>query len=268
MQLSVVIPAHNEKAGLGNLLLEIHDALVGLIEFETILVDDASTDGTFEFLSSLQHQVPELKVVRLETNCGQSMALMAGIDLASGDLVATLDGDGQNDPRDLLKMVTQLLSDPSVGMVIGHRRRRYDSWWRLVSSRIANAVRSRILRDATPDSGCGIKVLRRTTFLRLPRFNHMHRFLPALVRRDGWQVMSMEVHHRRRMHGRSHYGTIGRLMAGLLDLAGVAWLLHRSRLPVIEKVCSGHDDRTGVGKLRVDGPAAVHGPVSDSMVRQ
>lgn len=161
---------------------------------------------------------------------------MTGIDAARYNWIGTLDGDGQNDPRDLCEMLKLASgSENSNCMVIGHRQKRKDSGWRLICSRIANGVRSFMLRDETPDSGCGIKVFPRDAFLRFPRFDHMHRFMPALMRRIGGDVVSFPVNHRPRQAGKSHYGTLGRLTAGVIDLAGVSWLMMRTRRPELER---------------------------------
>jgi dolichol-phosphate mannosyltransferase len=152
-----------------------------------------------------------------------------------------------------------------VQLVAGQRTRRKDSTWRLLSSRIANYVRGRILRDQTPDSGCGIKVFYRDTFLKLPRFTHMHRFLPALVVRSGGRVISVPVKHRPRIHGRSHYDTLRRLFNGIIDLAGVAWLMHRTHLPVLELMDQADDERTNLDSLRFTGSAGVQREVRRSV---
>lgn len=233
MDLSIVIPVHNERDNVATLADEIQAALGGKLDFEVIFVDDASTDDTFAVLQDLCAQKgPNWHVVRHERNAGQSAALLTGALAAQGAWIGTLDGDGQNDPADLWRFWTlvQQESDPP-DMVIGHRVDRHDTWIRRLSSRIANAVRSALLHDGVPDSGCGVKLIRRELFLRLPYFDHFHRFLPALVRREGGRVVSMPVHHRPRRHGTSKYGIGNRLWVGLVDLFGVWWLLHRRRLP-------------------------------------
>ena len=264
---SVVIAAHNEAQNLPQLLSEVSAALQGRFTFEIIVVDDGSTDETPRVLDELIQQQSVLRMIRHTRSCGQSQAVITGVIAARGELIATLDGDGQNDPADLPQMLAELLQ-PRFGrriqMIAGHRTRRRDSWWRLFSSRVANAVRSRILNDGTPDTGCGIKVFYRSIFLQLPRFNHMHRFLPALVVRAGGGVLSVSVNHRPRLHGRSHYDTLRRLLNGLVDLAGVAWLIHRSSLPEIEKE-SGEQherDRDILDRLRTDRSDYFHGPIS------
>lgn len=264
MQLSVVIPVHNEAENIGGLLQEIHDALEYRCEFEIVVVDDGSTDTTPSLLNQLKARFDSLRIVRHQTSCGQSTALMTGIDAAVAPIIATLDGDGQNDPANIPAMLTAIQSakpEDRLMMVAGFRKTRKDSWWRLFCSRVANGVRSRILGDQTPDTGCGIKVFYREAFLRMPRFNHMHRFLPALIIRGGGRVLSVSVNHRPRVHGRSHYGTLQRLMCGIVDLAGVAWLIRRNQLPVIAQMDVAHDERPLVDSIRFDGAAPVLRPI-------
>lgn len=232
--LSVVIPAHNEAENLPALLKEVSRAMEGVYAYEVIVVDDGSTDGTTDVLQKLTSEMP-LRVIRHRNRCGQSTSLMSGVDAAVHPFIGTLDGDGQNDPADLCRMLEVASSHATQKiMVVGHRQKRRDSAWRLFCSRIANGVRSRLLKDDTPDSGCGIKLFPRACFLKFPRFEHMHRFLPALMRRDGGDVVSQAVNHRPRQSGRSHYGTLGRLTAGIVDLAGVSWLMWRTNRPVLE----------------------------------
>lgn len=234
--LSVVIPAHNEAGNLPSLIAEVRMVLQGQIEFEVIVVDDGSSDNTRDVLMKIRKEVEQLRVIRHQICCGQSYSLLTGIDAARGEIIATLDGDGQNDPADLLTMLQTLQREclSGVRMIAGMRIKRRDPAWRLFCSRIANGVRSRLLGDSVPDSGCGIKLFYRDSFRRLPRFHHMHRFLPALIQRDGGLVVSLAVNHRPRSAGRSHYGTMGRLVAGIVDLAGVSWLRRRSRVPIVE----------------------------------
>ena len=261
MRVSVVIPVHNEAGNIEILLQEVEAALSIGRDFEVVVVDDGSTDSTLALLNDLKQRFHRLRVVHHRSCCGQSTALMTGIRAAVSPLIATLDGDGQNDPADLPKMIQCLESSASeqrLRMVAGFRKSRRDSWWRLFCSRVANGVRSRILKDDTPDTGCGIKVFYRESFLGLPHFNHMHRFLPSLILRGGGTVISVPVNHRPRIHGRSHYGTIRRLLNGLVDLAGVAWLIHRNRLPVIDQMDVAHDERADVDRIRTHGAIALH----------
>ena len=261
MVLSIVIPAHNEAANLPQLLQEIHTALSRRDDYEVIVVDDGSSDNTQAVLDDIQANFLELRIVRHATHCGQSAALMTGVDAATGDIIATLDGDGQNDPADMpgmIELLSQARQTEDVRMIAGFRNKRRDSRWRLISSRIANAVRSRILRDETPDSGCGIKVFLKQAFVIMPRFNHMHRFLPALIVRGGGKVVSYPVNHRPRIHGKSHYDTLRRLIVGIVDLMGVAWLLRRNTLPVVERRDPSYDERPNLDSIRFDRATPVH----------
>lgn len=234
MKLSVVVPARDEAPNIVPLVGEIRRALEGRFDYEIICVDDGSEDRLPDALRAARAAAGvRLRVLRHERSCGQSTAVWNGVQAAGGELIATLDGDGQNDPADIPRLVTALLVDEPGGvqLVIGHRTRRNDSFIRLVSSRIANGIRSSLLGDQTPDTGCGLKVFRREVFLALPYFDHMHRFLPALIRRQGGRVLSVPVNHRSRTRGRSKYGIHNRLWAGIVDLLGVAWLLRRERRP-------------------------------------
>jgi dolichol-phosphate mannosyltransferase len=263
MQLSVVIPVHNEVENIGSLLAEVDAALARACNYEVIVVDDGSTDDTHRVLNELREHFPRLRVVHHRNRCGQSMALISGILAAVAPCIATLDGDGQNDPHDLPGMLRQIedaAEEDRLWMVAGFRKMRRDSRWRVLCSRVANGVRSRILKDQTPDSGCGIKVFLREAFLRMPHFNHMHRFLPSLIQRGGGRVISVPVNHRPRVFGKSHYGTAGRLLAGILDLAGVAWLIRRNQIPVIDQQDAADDHRTNLDCIRIDGTADVHSP--------
>ncbi|MBX3454455.1 glycosyltransferase family 2 protein [Ferrovibrio sp.] len=231
-ELSVVIPVHNEAENIASLLAEICAALRGRVAFEIVAVDDCSTDATPAILRQTAAAMPELRPIRHRRNAGQSMAVLSGVKAARAPFIATLDGDGQNDPADLPALWQALRAEADGGhnlLIAGHRTRRQDSWVKRYSSRIANRVRSALLKDATPDTGCGLKMLSRALFLSLPAFDHMHRFLPALVLRQGGQVRSVPVNHRPRQGGVSHYGTWGRLKVGLVDLVGVSWLQRRWR---------------------------------------
>jgi len=230
MDLSIVIPVHNEAENILPLVREISDALDGRFDYEIVYVDDGSSDDTPARLLEVAMLFPQVRVLRHERQAGQSAALSTGVRNARAPIVATLDGDGQNDPSDI-RALLERLNDPAQGrlaMAAGHRVVRKDSRVQRFSSRAANAVRSRMLRDGTPDTGCGLKVFRRDIFLELPNFDHMHRFLPALVMRQGGRVVSVPVGHRPRRRGRSHYGVHNRLWVGLVDLFGVMWLNRRS----------------------------------------
>lgn len=232
MDLSIVIPVFNEKDNLAPLLHELRQHFDGRLDYEVIFVDDGSTDGTGDVLGGLAAGDPRVRVVTHSQNLGQSAGLLSGVRAARADLVGSLDGDGQNDPADLMRFWERAIGDRDAAeLYIGNRTRRQDSRIRLLSSRVANGVRSRLLHDGVPDTGCGIKLFRRDTFLALPYFDHMHRFLPALVRREGGKVVSIPVRHRPRTRGRSKYGIGNRLWVGIFDLLGVMWLLRRRRLP-------------------------------------
>ena len=234
MELSVVIPVLNEAGNIEPLLAEVVAALQGKFDYEIVYVDDASDDATPDELASARRRHPPLRVVTHRRTCGQSTALRSGVIAARGDWIATLDGDGQNDPADipkLLEVARQAAATGQTVLVAGYRKRRQDSNVKRVSSRVANAVRSRLLGDATPDTGCGLKVFARADFLTLPYFDHMHRFLPALMQRAGGSVTSVEVNHRHRQRGASKYGTLDRLAVGIVDLLGVMWLQRRARIP-------------------------------------
>jgi glycosyltransferase involved in cell wall biosynthesis len=230
--LSVVIPVCNERDNVASLAREIHAALNGRGPFEILFVDDGSTDDTVAVLEAVRREhVPQIRVIMHSVRSGQSIALRTGVREARADWVATLDGDGQNDPADIPSMLAARdAAGEELKLVMGHRRSRQDTWVRRMSSRIANGVRRRMLRDDTPDTGCGIKLLHRATFLDLPAFNHMHRFLPALYLRAGAKVVSVPVRHRPRTAGQSKYGIGNRLWVGIVDLFGVRWLIRRAPL--------------------------------------
>lgn len=239
MDLSVIVPVKNEQENILPLLAEIHAALESVCVFEVIYINDGSTDQTPQILQQAMTQYPRLRVLTHVQSCGQSTAVMSGVRAARGEWIATLDGDGQNDPADIPKMLA-VARDPAqpanLQLVAGWRKQRKDTWLKRISSRIANGVRSRMLGDATPDTGCGLKLLPRNVYLQLPFFNHMHRFLPALVRRNGGTTLSVEVHHRPRIRGTSNYGLHNRLWVGIVDMFGVMWLQRRMKLPLVSEV--------------------------------
>ncbi len=229
-EVSVVVPVHNEDDNIISLINEIRTALDGHYAYEIIYVDDGSTDNSWPMLQKLVLSFNTLRIIRHRRAYGQSVAILTGVKRAQAEWIATLDGDGQNDPADIIKLLAILKNPtcpPNLQMVAGHRRKRQDGWWKRLSSKLANAIRQRLLQDDTPDTGCGIKLFSRNAFLALPHFNHCHRFLPALILRGGGQVISVEVNHRPRLHGQSKYGTLDRLWVSLTDLLGVIWLQHR-----------------------------------------
>ena len=230
--LSVVVPVRNEGPNIAPLIAEIQAALPGL-PHEIIYVDDGSDDETPQVLRD-QRALAPLIVRRHRVSCGQSAAIITGVRAASGAWIATLDGDGQNDPADIPALLARAQAASGLVLTAGHRVRRRDAAAKRLASRLANAIRARLLGDATPDTGCGLKLFRRDAFLALPHFDHMHRYLPALFIRAGGRVESVPVNHRPRTRGRSNYGTLDRLWVGIFDLAGVFWLQRRWRRPVLE----------------------------------
>lgn len=226
---SIVIPLNNEGENVAPLVRELRAALHGRQDYELILVDDGSTDGTAEEINRVAAETGPLRKLSHSSRRGQSTAIYNGVRAATTNFVVMLDGDLQNDPADIGRLLETLVdADDQLGLVIGHRVERRDTLVRRWSSRIANAVRSSLLHDRTPDTGCGLKLVRRSVFLMLPYFDHMHRFLPALVQAAGFRVLSVPVRHRPRVNGKAHYGVWNRLWVGLVDLVGVAWLARRS----------------------------------------
>ena len=227
---SVVVPVRNEGPNVAPLVAEIRAALAGM-PHEIVYVDDGSTDDT----SARMHEAG-VAALRHRHSCGQSAAIVTGVRAARGEWIATLDGDGQNDPADIPALLAQAQADAGRGalLVAGHRTRRRDNWTKRQSSRIANRIRAGLLHDATPDTGCGLKLFRRAAFLELPHFDHMHRYLPALFIRAGGRVVSVPVNHRPRTRGVSNYGTLDRLWVGLFDLVGMYWLQRRWKRPEVE----------------------------------
>lgn len=245
MEVSLVVPVRNEAENIEPLLGEIRAALDGRLAYEVIYVDDGSTDTTAARLISASRAFPRLRVIHHAEPCGQSAALWSGVRAARAPWIATLDGDGQNDPADIPKLLAVLrdaTAPAKLRLVTGHRRKRRDSPVKRLSSRIANGVRARLLDDRTPDTGCGLKLIQRETYLALPFFDHMHRFLPALVQREGGATVSVEVKHRPRTRGRSNYGMHDRLWAGIVDLIGVLWLKRRMKHPRIAASPMSHGD--------------------------
>jgi dolichol-phosphate mannosyltransferase len=235
MDLSVVIPVRNEAPNIAPLVREIAAALDGRYDYEIVYVDDGSADGTVEAVRSLMASQPRLRLVRHRASCGQSAAVRSGVKAARGGFIATLDGDGQNDPADIPQLVEMARAAPRepLLLVAGMRVKRRDSTAKRLASRIANAIRACMLGDATADTGCGLKVMRRDALAELPFFDHYHRFLPALVLRAGGRVVSVPVNHRARARGRSNYGVFDRLWVSVVDLLGVMWLMRRGSRPEI-----------------------------------
>ena len=234
---SVVVPVRNEAENVGPLADEIAAALAGRWNFELIYVNDGSSDGTEAALAALKAERAWLRQIRHKESCGQSAAVRSGVAAARAPLVATLDGDGQNDPSFIPALLTALEHGANIGLVAGQRVGRRSGGFKKLQSRIANGVRAAILRDGTRDTGCGLKAFRRDAFLALPYFDGLHRFLPALFRRDGYAIAYVDVIDRPRRHGVSNYGMWDRLWVGILDLAGVRWLIRRRRrVPEISEV--------------------------------
>jgi len=233
LEFSVVVPVHNESGNVATLISEIAAALDGRA-FEMIFVDDASTDDTRAKLAELKQQYPQLRVLGHRKNAGQSRAIRSGIMAARAPVVGTLDGHGQNDPADLpdlYRMLTRPDAPEQLKMVMGRRAKRKDSAWKKFGSRFGNGIRRRMLKDDCDDSGCGIKAMDRAAFLTLPYFDHIHRYMPAMMSAEGYQVEFKNVNHREREAGVSKYNNFGRLWAALSDLRGVMWLIRRRRNP-------------------------------------
>lgn len=229
--ISVVVPVFDEEGAAPALAREIAAAFAGRA-FEIVFVDDASRDGTRAALLALRREIPQLRVVGHRRNAGQSRAVRTGVLAARGPIIVTLDGDGQNDPADGPTLADALAAGPaSLALVGGERVKRQDSRAKKIASRLGNGVRRRLLNDTANDTGCGLKAMRREAFLRLPYFDHIHRYLPALMLREGYDVAFRPVNHRHRQTGRSKYTNLGRLAASLSDLLGVMWLKSRARDP-------------------------------------
>ena len=264
ISVSVVIPAKNEEGNISRLVDEVCTALDRRFIYEIIYINDGSTDHTLDEIYRLQKNIPNLKVWSHQSSAGQSRALYHGIIFAEYPIIATLDADGQNDPSDIPAMVEQLVELNSISsneatdshlipslfdtpgektvLIAGFRKNRKDTRVKRISSKIANRFRAWVLKDRTPDTGCGLKVFYRDVFLRLPYFDHMHRFLPALVRRLGYDVSVHEVNHRSRHAGTSNYGTFDRLWVGIVDIMGVVWLQRRCKaVKVLQNTNKGNN---------------------------
>jgi dolichol-phosphate mannosyltransferase len=249
--LSVVVPMKDEAANVAPLVAEIAAALDGVCSFEIVCVDDGSEDGTAAALWDAMATCPQLRAVAHEICCGQSTATRTGVAAARADWIVTLDGDLQNPPAEIAKLLAARdgAGDAALAMVAGQRMTREDSWFRKLCSRLANGIRSKTLGDGIRDTGCSLKLFRRTVFLELPYFDHMHRFLPALVQRTGGSVITVDVVHRPRAAGATKYGLGNRLWTGIIDLLGVLWLKNRAKRPVIrediKEVITEMDKRNG-----------------------
>jgi dolichol-phosphate mannosyltransferase len=231
---TVVAPMLNEAEAVWPMAREMAEACAPLGPFEAIFVNDGSTDATSARIAEARREFPWLRELRHARPCGQSAAVRSGVIAARAPLICTIDGDNQNPPAEIPKLVAPLLEGrPGLGLVAGQRVDRRDAASKRLASRLANALRGRLLGDATRDTGCGLKAFPREVFLALPFFDHVHRYLPALVRREGLEVMLVDVAHRAREAGRSKYTNLGRAMVGLTDLLGVWWLIRRRRLPEI-----------------------------------
>ena len=234
---AVVVPVRNEAGNIAGLVAEIAQALGEQWPFEIVYVNDGSSDGTDAELKRLMGQHTFLRRVHHKQSCGQSAAVRTGVKAARAPLIVTLDGDGQNDPAFIPALLRALEAGaPRVGLIAGQRVKRKSSGFKKFQSRIANSVRGAVLRDGTRDTGCGLKAFPREVFLSLPYFDGLHRFLPALVKRDGYSIGYVDVVDRPRASGVSNYGMWDRLWIGILDLAGVWWLIRRrKRIPEIEE---------------------------------
>lgn len=230
--ISVIIPFFNEEEAVAPLLAETAAALDGLA-FELVAVDDGSTDATGRMLRAAAQVDPRIRVVTHRRQAGQSTAIRTGVRAARHEWIVTLDGDGQNPPDQIPHLLAALggAGRCRIGLVQGQRTIRRDSVFKRLGSRIANGIRGGLLHDGVRDSGCGLKLFRRAAYLDLPFFDHMHRFMAAMMLREGWEVRVAEVRHRPRTSGRSKYGNLQRALVGIVDLAGAAWLIsRRSRL--------------------------------------
>jgi dolichol-phosphate mannosyltransferase len=233
IELSIIVPVHNEQDNVAPLMKEIEAAFASDYPYEMIFIDDQSKDNTSQVLTDAKAAFDKLRVLLHQTNCGQSSAIRTGVLAAQGRLVATLDGDGQNDPADIplvLARYLELEKNTNIGMVSGRRAKRKDTWVKRYASKLGNNVRRTLLRDKATDTGCALKIFARETYLRLPYFDHMHRYFSALMQREGYSMDFVDVNHRERLHGQSNYGILDRLWVSIGDILGVMWLQRRARL--------------------------------------
>ncbi|MGV6853300.1 MAG: glycosyltransferase family 2 protein [bacterium] len=241
--ITVVIPVYNEQDNVVMLAREVDNALKSYPNYELVYVDDGSSDETIQAINTIQLKNGRLTLVKHLQNAGQSTALLSGIRVAKSETIATLDGDGQNDPNDIPELLEIYKNRESRLLVAGNRAKRDDTWVRRMSSRVANHVRMRLLKDECLDTGCSLKLFDRDIFLSLPHFNHLHRFMPALFKRAGCKIINVPVNHRARHAGESKYGIGNRLFVGIKDLLGVRWLQQR---PVnVDVEVRSISDRTG-----------------------
>lgn len=250
---SVVVPVRNEADNISPLIAELKTVMTALQPYEIVIVDDGSDDATPEVLRDQARACPELRVIRHRSSAGQSAAITTGVNEARAGIIITLDGDGQNDPADIPALLDRFreADNPDLLLVTGERQKRWDSLLKRLSSRVANAVRGTLLGDHTPDAGCGLKVFSRPAYLAMPGFDHMHRFLPALMLCQGGHVLSVPVNHRARQHGATKYGVFDRLGVGIVDLFGVMWLQRRPGTPIPGNAeGSGFIDRLGARWLK------------------
>ena len=250
---SVVVPVRNEADNISPLIAELKTVMTALQPYEIVIVDDGSDDATPEVLRDQARACPELRIIRHRSSAGQSAAITTGVNEARAGIIITLDGDGQNDPADIPALLDRFreADNPDLLLVTGERQKRWDSLLKRLSSRVANAVRGTLLGDHTPDTGCGLKVFSRPAYLAMPGFDHMHRFLPALMLCQGGHVLSVPVNHRARQHGATKYGVFDRLGVGIVDLFGVMWLQRRPGTPVPGNAeGSGFIDRLGARWLK------------------
>ena len=250
---SVIVPVRNEADNISPLIAELKTVMTALQPYEIVIVDDGSDDATPEVLRDQARACPELRVIRHRSSVGQSAAITTGVNEARAGIIITLDGDGQNDPADIPALLDHFreADNPDLLLVTGERQKRRDSLLKRLSSRVANAVRGTLLGDHTPDTGCGLKVFSRPAYLAMPGFDHMHRFMPALMLCQGGHVLSVPVNHRARQHGVTKYGVFDRLGVGIVDLFGVMWLQRRPGTPVPGNAeGSGFIDRLGARWLK------------------
>ena len=239
---SIVVPVRNEAENVAPLIAEIVDAIGGRWAYEIIYVDDGSTDATADRLAAAMRQRGNLRQIRHATSSGQSAAVRSGVRAACGAIVATLDGDGQNNPAFLPDLISAIeKGGDRVGLAAGQRVGRQDTGFKKIQSRVANGVRNAILRDGTRDTGCGLKAFRREVFLMMPYFDGLHRFLPALMRREGYEIAYVDVIDRPRHSGVSNYGFFDRLWIGIMDLVGVWWLIRRKKPTPVATEVTPHD---------------------------